>query len=593
MPKLSRSIVMKITAIMVSLILMAFVSIFSSMYMSQISEYDGKTINLSGSLRMMSYRITTQVTLLQSEDSLENRHKVQQLIQQFETLFNDPVLKKDFIRFHQVAIKDEYDQVAHTWNQEIKPTLANANVHFQLGPFLPKLESFVQSIDRLVYGYQKVLEERLQELKIIQTITLTITLGLILLSIYSIHKYIARPLRELTDVAEISSQGDWSQRCLVHRDDELGLLAKTINKANQSMQSIHQDLEQRIAEKTQALSQSNQMLTFLYNVAQQVNQSHYGQLDFEAILQQLSAVSQLNNLELTLFTSQPELPYHQVLIGSELGNSASNQTVHFPIERNDNHYGDIRVFTQSPMANWQRDLVESLVDQLGIALSFSNQLNQERRIALLSERNIIARELHDSLAQSLSYLKFQVACIEKGIEKEPVSERVTTPVYELKEGVVSAYRQLRELLTTFRLQIDSGGLQAALSDTVQTLAKHSAMQIQLHYDCRHVPFEPNEEIHLLQITKEAVQNAVKHSQGSHITISLTENEEKNVVLLVQDDGIGFTQTERVLNHYGTEIMQERCHSLKGTLVINTLPDGGTEVSLVFTPNYLNNNKELG
>lgn len=593
MPKLSRSIVMKITAIMVSLILMAFVSIFSSMYMSQISEYDGKTINLSGSLRMMSYRITTQVTLLQSEDSLENRHKVQQLIQQFETLFNDPVLKKDFIRFHQVAIKDEYDQVAHTWNQEIKPTLANANAQFQLGPFLPKLESFVQSIDRLVYGYQKVLEERLQELKIIQTITLAITLGLILLSIYSIHKYIARPLRELTDVAESSSQGDWSQRCLVHRDDELGLLAKTINKANQSMQSIHQDLEQRIAEKTQALSQSNQMLTFLYNVAQQVNQSHYGQLDFESILQQLSAVSQLNNLQLTLFTSQPELPYHQVLIGSELGNSASSQTVHFPIERNDNHYGDIRVFTQSPMANWQRDLVESLVDQLGIALSFSNQLNQERRIALLSERNIIARELHDSLAQSLSYLKFQVACIEKGIEKEPVSERVTTPVYELKEGVVSAYRQLRELLTTFRLQIDSGGLQAALSDTVQTLAKHSAMQIQLHYDCRHVPFEPNEEIHLLQITKEAVQNAVKHSQGSHITISLTENEEKNVVLLVQDDGIGFTQTERVLNHYGTEIMQERCHSLKGTLAINTLPDGGTEVSLVFTPNYLNNNKELG
>jgi len=588
--KFSRSIVLRITSMMISLILMVFISTFSSMYMSQISEFDGKTINLSGSLRMMSYRIFTQVAVMEQSPTPQNHLKVQQLIQRFDILFHDPLLTKDFIRFKEIKLQQDYNNIETQWQTVIKPTLSNATTDFKLEQFLPKVEAFVDSINGLVYGYQKLLEKRLTLLKIIQSATLSIALILILLSLYSIHKHIARPLRELTRVANASSKGDWSQRSQVEREDELGLLSNTLNKANQSMQTIHQDLEQRITNKTQELSRNNKILTFLYDVAQQVNHSHNGHLNFHQILDELCRISMLQRLELKLFADNNATPYQHIVSmpSDKKDERAISVGTTFPIQRNDFHYGEVLAATvdNQTLQAWQKDLVQSLVDQLAIALSLSYQLNQERRLALLDERAIIARELHDSLAQSLSYLKFQVACIEKGIQKEPVSERVLTPVSELKEGLISAYRQLRELLTTFRLQIGNGGLQVALSDTIDHLSKHSDIDIHVHYDCQHVPFTPNEEIHLLQIAKEAVQNALNHSQGTFIAVSVIEHDNKSVQLLIKDNGIGIAQSGPELNHYGMEIIQERCHSLAGTLNIDPIEPCGTQIDLTFMPSYL-------
>ncbi len=589
--KFGRSVVLRITSMMISVILMAFISIFSSMYMSQISENDGKAINLSGSLRMMSYRITTQAATLQKSPNQQNQQKVQALIQRFETLFSDPVLKKDFIRFNEIELQQEYQAIRHSWQTVIKPQLANADQHFDLERFLPTLESFVENIDLLVYGYQQVLEERLALLKIIQTVMLSITLLLIGLSLYSIHRHIAQPLKALTAVAEASSKGDWSKRCHIEREDELGLLSQTINQAHDSIQAIHRDLEQRIHNKTIQLSRNNEILTFLYNVAQQVNQSHLGQLAFRAILEELCLVSERKKIELKLFANDYQLPYQHIIVDHQSPpeqHSESAAISTFIIERNNTQFGELIVADDpsAPLEDWQQNLLHSLVDQFAIALSLTEQLNQQRRIALLDERSIIARELHDSLAQSLSYLKIQVTRIEKGLQDVDVPEQVSKPVAELKEGLSSAYRQLRELLTTFRLQIGNGGLKAALTDTIKTLAERSDIDIRLDYDCTHVPFEPSEAIHILQITKEALQNAIKHSHGSLVSISLIEKSNKSIELLIKDNGIGIKEMALKLNHYGTEIMQERCHSLHGELTIRSPDTMGTEVGLTFLPNYL-------
>ncbi len=589
--KLSHSVVLRITSLMISVILMAFISIFSSIYMSQISEFDGKTINLSGSLRMMSYRITTQVAAMQQSPTKDTKQEVLSLIEGFDNRFNDPVLKLDFHRFSNIRIQQDYDSVNTQWNTVIKPTLRDADNNFNLHTFLPQLETFVDSIDTLVYGYQSVLEDKLSQLRIIQSVTLAITILLIFLSIYSIHRHIARPLKELTDVAEASSNGDWTKRSRVKREDELGLLSKTLNKANESIQAIHRDQERQIQEKTKELSRNNEILTFLYNVAQQVNESRSGQLNLQAIIEELQLVSELKRIELKLYSDITSIPYQHIVIDPEKLDTENSHTKFstFSIEKNDIRYGDVIVFynESASIERWQDNLVHSLVDLIAMALSLSNHLNQQRRIALLDERAIIARELHDSLAQSLSYLKIQVTRIERGMKGQDISEAISNPVTELKEGLISAYRQLRELLTTFRLQIGNGGLQDALSKTIKTLSEQSKMTIKLNYDCTNIPFEPNEEIHLLQITKEALQNAIKHSQGSCINISLVEKENKFISLQIKDDGIGLQRKEQQLNHYGTEIMQERCHSLGGELTIISPDSGGTEVNLLFLPKYLN------
>ena len=131
---------------------------------------------------------------------------------------------------------------------------------------------------------------------------------------------------------------------------------------------------------------------------------------------------------------------------------------------------------------------------------------------MLQERNAIARELHDSLAQALSYLKIQATRLNKAIDRE---DKITMEdvAGELREGLNNAYRQLRELLTTFRLKIDGSGLKVALESSIEQLRAQNSMNIHLDFALSNIPLTPNEEIHLLQIIREASQNSINHSGG--------------------------------------------------------------------------------
>src|SRR5690606_36023671 len=106
-------------------------------------------------------------------------------------------------------------------------------------------------------------------------------------------------------------------------------------------------------------------------------------------------------------------------------------------------------------------------------------------------RTVIARELHDSLAQTLSYLKIQVTRLKRALERDdkPLLEDISE---ELQVALSTAYRQLRELLTTFRLKADEPGFINALQTSIAQLAKQTDMQIDV--DCRltNLPLTPNE-----------------------------------------------------------------------------------------------------
>ena len=157
---------------------------------------------------------------------------------------------------------------------------------------------------------------------------------------------------------------------------------------------------------------------------------------------------------------------------------------------------------------------------------------------------------------------------------------------ELKQGLDAAYRQLRELLTTFRLKVDGNGLLSALEMSVKQLSTQSGMQIKLDYQLTNIPLAPHEEIHLLQIIREASQNAVHHSAGSEILISLRQKPDESIALVIEDNGVGIPQSAEKLNHYGLAIMQERSKHLGGVIEIKRRAEGGTGVYFSFTPEYL-------
>jgi two-component system, NarL family, nitrate/nitrite sensor histidine kinase NarX len=205
----------------------------------------------------------------------------------------------------------------------------------------------------------------------------------------------------------------------------------------------------------------------------------------------------------------------------------------------------------------------------------------------MEERNIIARELHDSLAQSLAYLKMQVSRLERvqTIDAAPDARRQIFD--ELRTGMNSAYRQLRELLTTFRLKLDTPGLNAALNHTVAEFNGRLATSIFLQCDLPPQTLTPNEEIHVLQIVREALTNAVKHAKATEIRVTVRYSA-PHVHVSVTDNGVGLPDGKVPEQHYGLIIMHERASSLGGSISLGNRQSGGVEVALSFVPSNSDN-----
>ena len=230
--------------------------------------------------------------------------------------------------------------------------------------------------------------------------------------------------------------------------------------------------------------------------------------------------------------------------------------------------------------------METLSDQLATAILLEQQNNEEQQLTLAEERTVIARELHDSLAQSLSYLKMQVARLRRlnidGEHKAHHSEILD----ELSTGLNSAYRQLRELLTTFRLKLDTPDLYTALGYTVREFSERLGKPVPLNYNLPPNTLSANEEIHTLQIIREGLANAVKHAGASEVTVEVLFESPK-VQARVCDNGKGLPGNGQPVSHYGLIIMQDRARTLGGQVKVSNREEGGVEVSLSFVPKSRN------
>jgi len=232
-----------------------------------------------------------------------------------------------------------------------------------------------------------------------------------------------------------------------------------------------------------------------------------------------------------------------------------------------------------PLRDWESELIGALANLIGTSLSLEHQREQENRLLLLAERTTIARELHDSLAQALSYMKLQVSRMSTLIRRGESTEQLAEVNDELRDGLNSAYRQLRELLTTFRLQIH-GGLQDALQQTVDEFAQRGSMQVILDQQNLSFSLCASEQIHLLQIVREALSNCARHAAAEHAWVTISQLGE-SVRLLIEDDGCSINHDFDTRQHHGISIMRERARSIGGTLQISRRQPTGTRIEMEF------------
>lgn len=584
------SIVSRINIALACIVTLAIGTMLASYWLSDKTDNDAHAVNVAGSLRMQSYRMAW---LTQQQD----QQKLQAAKVQFNQSWQHPV----FTRFmHNDTIVAQFDAARQHW-QQIEPQLTQ--LPQQPAQIEQALAEQIQLLEQLVSYIQQDAEQKVRSFRTLQLVALLATVLLSAIVIYWLKVMVQQPLEALTQGAKRVAMGDFTHRLSVENNDELGALAHSFNKMNDSISYMYGNLEQRVEQQTEALQHSNTTLRFLYNTAQRISEHVPEYVDFNQIITELKPVVKLDDIELCLFTEEGDRPYMQLVpadsgadpcaeqncgdcISQSENSGCSTHQYNYLLQRERKKYGVLvaRVPEGRQLARWQQQLMASVADQLALALSLKSEEQQVRRLALMQERTVIARELHDSLAQALSYLKIQVTRLNKATQKDDKTT-IADVSAELKQGLDAAYRQLRELLTTFRLKVDGAGLLSALQTTVKQLSGQSDLQILLDYQLTNVPLAPHEEIHLLQIIREASQNAVHHSQGSELKISLQHSSE-GISLAVEDNGVGIPQSAEKLNHYGLAIMQERSKHLGGQIQIKARKEGGTGVYFNFTPEYL-------
>ncbi len=150
-------------------------------------------------------------------------------------------------------------------------------------------------------------------------------------------------------------------------------------------------------------------------------------------------------------------------------------------------------------------LIDNFVQILSRAVYYNRAQRQAEQLLLMEERATIARELHDSLAQALSYLKIQVSLLKRSVKNIPddkAIEQTNQVIAELDTGLSAAYTQLRELLTTFRLTIKEGSFGQALQEMVSTLDDQTAAKISLDNELSSTELDAHQQVHLLQLIRE-------------------------------------------------------------------------------------------
>lgn len=206
---------------------------------------------------------------------------------------------------------------------------------------------------------------------------------------------------------------------------------------------------------------------------------------------------------------------------------------------------------------------------------------REQFSAVLQERNRIAREIHDTLAQGFAGISVQLELVARMI-RASAQEAAQTHLDQARILVRTSLAEARRSVWDLRSQaLESGGLPEALSETIAQLTAGTSVPAKVEVSGASRALSPVVENNLLRIGQEAVTNAIKHARAQHILVTLSFNPTR-VRLAVRDDGSGFAarnpqQPSATHGHFGLFGMRERAEQIGGKLIINSAPGAGTEI----------------
>jgi nitrate/nitrite-specific signal transduction histidine kinase len=469
------------------------------------------------------------------------------------------------------------------------------------------------------------LSSALGDIFINQAINLGIILvGIILASTVSLltARSIASPLMMLSKKTAQVAAGDLYQTVEIDQDDEVGLLANSFNSMTVQLRDLITGLENRVEDRTSKLKDSNDRLIrraaqmqAIYQLSREITSI----LDLKELLPRVVNLVQesVGYYAVTIYlvdpvenklrwyassgTGSPSQKMLEIDAASLNGKAAlENQAVLvndvkkescflsdedlpetraelvIPLQRGSHIIGTLDVHSTNVNAFDEDDmqLIQALGDQIAIAIQNAQLYERSQKLAVIEERNRLARELHDSISQLLYSQVWFADASQKYLhsQKTEIAEQY---LGQLQDSAYQALKEMRLMIYELLPPIfQTEGLVGTIKHRLEVVEQRSGMETHTQIEAN-ILLDHNTEKTLYFISQEVLNNILKHSKAKSVQIKL-ERVNGTIVMEISDDGKGFDKNT-VKPGIGLSNIAKYAQDIGGVLNIDTSPGNGTRV----------------
>jgi two-component system, NarL family, nitrate/nitrite sensor histidine kinase NarX len=612
----SWSLSKKLGAIGCTLLLLALGSIGLTLWVTWQLQGGGAAVNEAGRMRMQTWR------LAQALPTADPR-RVDGLLAQFDESVNvlragdpaRPLFVPRDARSQQafLDVQRSWNSLRHEWSASSLPPASN---------IVSQADAFVIRIDVFVSAIEQQLSRLTTILNAVQFTMVALTIAGAVALLYSAYIFIFNPLARLQAGLARVEGGDLTVRVEVRGEDEFAALAAGFNRMAERLQAFYESLESKVREKTESLEGQHARMSLLYEAAAFVARAATLDELAKGIAQQArlaggadaSAVrwSDESNKRYLMLASDC-LP--QALIDEEhciptgdcfcgqaqglavtrvipiqvegpsalLGHCARagyETVISVPVRLQERVLGELNLFYRLPreLSGDDRALLETIASHLAGAIEGLRAAALQRETAVAEERGFIARELHDSIAQSLAFLKIQLGLLRSDLKGRD-EIKIERTLRELDAGVHESLGDVRELLVHFRTRTNAEDIVPALRTTLLKFEHQTGLATHLEIAGEGLPLPADVQVQVLHVVQEALSNVRKHAQAREVWVEVQQSPQWRVE--VRDDGCGFEAGGAGPDetHVGLRIMRERALNIGATVEVESVPGSGTCVVL--------------
>jgi two-component system nitrate/nitrite sensor histidine kinase NarX len=605
----------KLVRIGAALLVVALVSIGLTLWVTWQLGGGAAALNEAGRMRMQTWRLTS--TVQAQMDETEVHLLVKQFDDSIELLRNGDSSRPLFVPWGPV-VQAQFQLVELAWQQQKAILLKRPQV--DRVKLVQAADQFLRVIDSFVFSIEHQLSSLTAILNLFQLLMMALAIGAAVIMVYTGYHYVIHPLSRLRDGLKKIESAQFSVRVEVASNDEFGQVAQGFNRMAATLQALYGNLESQVQAKTQRIAAQKERLEALYQVSAflaKSNSLHEMSQGFAIQVRKLMKADALairwsgedvgkfhilssdqfplNMLEkekclmagtcacgisaLESRTRVIPIRSHDVAPLQHCSHHGFETLISVPVKLHNKVLGEIDLFFRHDMSLTaeELDLVDTLASHLASAVEGMRALALDREAAISGERTMLASELHDSIAQSLAFLKIQSRLLRNSIAHKDES-KISNSMDELDQGLKESIADVRELLLHFRTRTQSDDIETAVQETLQKFQHQSGIPATCQITGEGLPLAQDVQIHVLHVLQESLSNIRKHAKASIVRIEIIKGDIWQFD--IKDDGVGFnSDADRNQLQVGLKIMQERAQQIGAQVNVRSITGQGTLVAL--------------